>query len=66
MDYKLKIQEKITGFLESSNDKAIEELYHTLNDIIQDNRETDQYIKGIIDDFFLNYNYYYLHTNVIK
>jgi hypothetical protein len=62
MDYKLKIQEKITTFLDSSNDKAIEEFYHTLSDIIQDNRETDQYIKVIIDDFFLNYNYYYINT----
>ena len=62
MDYKLKIQEKITGFLDSSNDKAIEEFYYILNDIIQDNRETDQYIKVIIDDFFLHYNYYYINT----
>jgi hypothetical protein len=53
MDYKIKIQEKITGFLDSSNDKAIEEFYYILNDIIQDTRETDQYIKILIQLIYM-------------
>jgi len=63
MDYKPKIQEKITQCFELLNAQQLEELYNKLNDFLpNEERDNNFYINEIINNFFSYNDYYYITT----
>ena len=61
MDYKTGIYEKISHYIECSNDKAVEDLYYRLVDLLQE-REDEKLHSEIINYFCSKYLYYYNPT----
>ena len=63
MDYKLKIQDKITKCINTLNESQLEELYNKIIEHFpEEERKNDYYINEIINNFFSLNNYYYITT----
>jgi len=62
MDYKAGIYEKISQFIEASNDEAIQDLYYKVVDLFQE-RDHDKLYVEIINIFFSTFSYYYNPTS---
>jgi hypothetical protein len=62
MDYTGKIHERLAKYFESSNEKAIEELYYKIITFLDDEREPENYTADVVNSFFKNNTYYYINT----
>jgi hypothetical protein len=63
MDYKSKINEKISHCFETFNPQQLEDLYNKLLEYIpNEDRDNDFYINEIINNFFSSNDYYYINT----